>query len=131
MCHSFIMNSNALSWPGISYLGTLGTLSFFKSSQNKLQKDLHLFPQQEITLHDYSQFLLKHVPLFNIKQNQPINSFKQNIVHALSNTLPSLVLPKYTCKNYLYSAYEFSFFSLACLTLTLPQDDFTSAHALQ
>jgi hypothetical protein len=129
--HSFIRASSALGWPGISQLGTPGTLSCFRSAHNNLHKALEPFPQQENALQAYNPFY-RHTSLFlSIKHNQTMVSFKHNMVGALPNTQLLSCCPKSACKNCLLSAYKFPFFSLACLTLTLPKDDCTSSHALQ
>jgi hypothetical protein len=110
-----------LSWGlSLSSSGVLTTtftrlLSHFLNRKNALQA--------------YNPFY-RHTCLFlSIKHNQTMVSFKHNMVGALPNTQLLSCCPKYACKTCLYSAYKFPFFSLACLTLTLPKDDCTSSHA--
>jgi hypothetical protein len=128
--HLFIRASSALSWPRISQLGTLGTLSCFKSAHNNLHKVLEPLPQQENALQAYNLFSRHTYRISSIKHSLIMVAFKHNMVVALPITQLLSCYPKTHSKNCLFSPYEFPSPSLACLTHTLPKDYCTHVDVL-
>jgi hypothetical protein len=92
--HSFIRASSALGWPGISQLGTLGTLSASGVLTTTFTRLLSPFPQQENALQAYNPFY-RHTCLFSQHKTQPNNGFLQ-AQHGWCSSQHStpLLLPK-------------------------------------